>query len=138
MCVHSLSSGSSATSAAADEGDAAAQFRLGLTAGVPQDHAEAVRWYRLAADQRHPQAQYNLGLLHATGEAVEQDYRTAHMWFNLAAVPFPASATRNRSAAIRSRDLMAGKLSRQEIAEAEKLARDWRPSDDGRQVASSS
>jgi Sel1 repeat len=116
---------------AADHGDAAAQFRLGLMysegQGVPQDHAEAANWYRLAADQRHPQAQYNLGLLYAAGEGVEQDRRMAHMWFNLAVVHFPASDTRNRSAAIRSRDLMAGKLSREEVAEAQKLAREWRP-----------
>src|SRR5438874_281250 len=39
----------------ADQGDAVAQARLGLLyqlgEGVPQDYAEAVKWYRLAADQ---------------------------------------------------------------------------------------
>jgi uncharacterized protein len=118
---------------AADQGDAAAQFRLGLMYseghGVPQDHAESAKWYRLAADGRHPQAQYNLGLLYATGEGVEQDYRTAHMWFNLAVAHFPASETQKRNAAIRSRDLMAGKLSREQIVEAQRLARDWQPTD---------
>jgi TPR repeat protein len=116
---------------AADQGDAAARFRLGLMYseghGVPQDHAEAAKWYRLAADQRHPQAQYNLGLLYATGEGVEQDYRMAHMWLNLAVVHFPPSERPKRNAAIRSRDLMAGKLSREEVAEAQKLARAWQP-----------
>ena len=116
---------------AADRGDAAARFRLGLMYseghGVPQDHAEAAKWYRLAADQRHPQAQYNLGLLYATGEGVEQDYRKAHMWFNLAVVHFPPSERPKRNAAINSRDIMAGKLSREEVAEAQKLAREWQP-----------
>jgi TPR repeat protein len=118
---------------AADQGDAAAQFRLGLMysegLGVPQDHARAAHWYRRAADQRHPQAQYNLGLLYATGEGVEQDCRVAYMWFNLAVVHFAASDTRNRNAAIRSRDLTASKLSREQLAEAQKLAREWQPSD---------
>jgi TPR repeat protein len=116
---------------AADQGDAAARFRLGLMYseghGVPQDHAEAAKWYRLAADQRHPQAQYNLGLLYAAGEGVEQDYRMAHMWFNLAVVHFPRSATGLRNAAINSRDVMAGKLTREAVAEAQKLAREWQP-----------
>ena len=32
--------------------------------GVPEDDAEAVRWYRLAADQGHADAQYNLGWMY--------------------------------------------------------------------------
>jgi uncharacterized protein len=114
---------------AADQGDADAQFRLGLMysegQGVPQDHAEAANWYRLAADQRHPRAQYNLGLLYAAGEGVEQDNVRAHMWFNLAVAQFPASDARYRTAAVNSRDLMANKLTREQIAEAQKLAREW-------------
>ena len=116
---------------AADQGDAAAQFRLGLMYseghGVPQDQAEAAKWYRLAADQRHPQAQYNLGLLYATGEGVEQDNVMAHMWFNLAVAQFPASDSRHRTAAVNSRDVVASKLTREQIAEAQKLAREWHP-----------
>ena len=49
---------------AAEQGDAGAQFSLGVRyatgAGVPQDDREAVRWYRLAADQGHALAQYSL------------------------------------------------------------------------------
>ena len=47
--------------ARADRGDAAAQINLGFMyetgAGVPQDEREAVRWYRLAADQGLAEAQ---------------------------------------------------------------------------------
>ena len=47
--------------ARADRGDAAAQFNLGFMyetgAGVPQDDREAVRWWRLAADQGNAEAQ---------------------------------------------------------------------------------
>jgi TPR repeat protein len=123
---------------AAEQGDAAAQFRLGLMysegQGVPQDLAEAANWYRLAANQRHPKAQYNLGLLYATGEGVEEDRRMAHMWFNLAVMHFPASEISNRNAAISSRDFMAGKLSPEEVAEAQKLASEWRQTDRDRQA----
>ena len=41
--------------------------------GVPEDDAEAVRWYRLAADQGHAGAQYNLGVMYANGEGVVED-----------------------------------------------------------------
>ena len=38
--------------------------------GVPQDDAEAARWYRLATDQWQPEAQYELGLMYRDGEGV--------------------------------------------------------------------
>ena len=51
---------------AAEEGDAAAQFNLGVMyadgRGVPQDETEAVRWYRLAAERGNARAQANLGV----------------------------------------------------------------------------
>jgi hypothetical protein len=116
---------------AADRGDAVAEFNLGVMhaegQGVPQDNAEAAKWYRLAADQGSPQAQYNLGLWHAQGDGGSPDNIRAHMWFNLAAARFPASDTRNRSAAANSRDAVAGNMSSEQIAEAQRLAREWKP-----------
>ena len=53
--------------------------------GVPQDDAEAVRWYQLAADQGLAEAQGNIGNMYAGGKGVLQDYVLAHMWANLAA-----------------------------------------------------
>jgi uncharacterized protein len=52
---------------------------------VAQDYAEAVKWYRKAADQGETNAQYNLGVGYAKGRGVSQDYAQAHLWFNLAA-----------------------------------------------------
>ena len=52
--------------------------------GVPQDAAEAVRWYRLSADQGNASAQTNLGLSYSNGEGVLKDSVLAHMWFNIA------------------------------------------------------
>ncbi len=50
---------------AAEQGDAKAQFNLGVMysdgRGVPQNDAEAVKWFRLAAEQGDASAQYNLG-----------------------------------------------------------------------------
>ena len=53
--------------------------------GVPQDDAEAVRWYRLAAEQGDAYAQYNLGLMYRKGEGVPQDDAEAVRWYRLAA-----------------------------------------------------
>ena len=108
----------------AEEGNVAAQFNLGvmyqLSHGVPQDNEAAVSWYRKAAEQGLAQAQYNLGVMYANGEGVAQDYAAAHMWFNL------ASASRNKNA-VKARDIVAAQLTPAQIAEAQKLAREWRP-----------
>jgi len=114
---------------AADQGDANAQFYLGVMSsagqGLPQDYAEGAKWFRLAADQGDPQAQYNLGLSYAKGEFGEPDNVSAYMWFNLAAARFPPSDTR-RHAAVSSRDVAASKMTQDQIAEAQKRAREWK------------
>src|SRR5215467_5996096 len=116
---------------AADKGNAVARFTLGVMygegRGVPQDYAEAARWYRRAAEQGDAQAQYNLGLAYARGEGVTQNAVEAHMWFNLAAARFPANDTRNRTAAVKNRDTVAGEMSSDQLAEAQKRAREWKP-----------
>jgi hypothetical protein len=116
----------------AAEGDARAQSVLGLLyyrglGGVAQDDAEAMKWFRNAADRGDARAQYHLGLFYANGEDGEIDNVSAHMWFNLASARFPASDISYRSAARTNRDLVAEKMTRDQIAEAQKLAREWKP-----------
>jgi len=116
---------------AADQGDAGAQNNLGLMydlgRGVPQDDAEALKWYRKAADQGYARAQNNLGLIYDNGQGVPQDYVQAHMWFNLAAARSPASQTEMRDRAVKNRDRVAAKMTPAQIAEAQRLAREWKP-----------
>ena len=71
----------------AEAGDAEAQYTIGLTydMGVPQDDAEAVRWYRLAADQGFARAQYRLGTMYLRGFGVPQDDAEGVRWYRLAA-----------------------------------------------------
>lgn len=52
---------------------------------MPQDGAEAVRWYRLAADQGHAQAESDLGIAYALGRGVPRDYDAALRYFRLSA-----------------------------------------------------
>ena len=46
--------------------------------GVPQDYAEAAKWYRLAADQGFAKAQNSLGAQYATGEGVPPAQKRAN------------------------------------------------------------
>ena len=58
----------------------------GLCAGgVLKDDAEAVQWYRKAAEQGNDSAQWRLGLMYAAGEGVLKDHAEAVRWFRLAA-----------------------------------------------------
>ena len=113
----------------AEQGDAKAQAHLGVMyetgLGVPQDYAEAVKWYRKAAEQGIAKAQYNLGFMYANGRGVSQDHVQAHMLFNLAASRFPPGERRDR--AVKNRDIIAKKMTPAQIAEAQKLAREWKP-----------
>ena len=59
--------------------------------GVPQDAAEAVRWYRKAGEQGLAKAQLNLGVMYAQGHGVSQNYVQAHMWTDLAASTISAN-----------------------------------------------
>jgi len=63
--------------------------------GVPQDDAEAVKWYRRAADQGDAKAQDNLGAMYATGRGVPRDDAEAVKWFRRAAIQGDADAENN-------------------------------------------
>src|SRR3974390_2748022 len=66
-----------------------AQFRLGAhyysDKGAEQNYADAVKWFRLAADQGLDRAQFVLGKSYETGWGVPRDYGEAERWFRLAA-----------------------------------------------------
>ncbi len=111
----------------AEQGDARAQFTLGFIyangLGVPQDYAKAATWYRKAAEQGNAIAQFNLGFIYDEGRAVPQDYVRAHMWFNLAASRSEPGADQDR--AVKNRGIVAAKMTPAQIAEAQRLAREW-------------
>ena len=78
----------------------------------------------LAAEQGDAFAQGNLGVMYGTGEGVPQDYVRAHKWFNLgAARTTPENAENFRSA----REKVAEKMTASQVAEAQRLAREWQP-----------
>ena len=87
------------TMAAAKDGDAIAQFNLGVMydngEGVPENDAEAVKWYRKAADQGLAIAQFNLGLMYSSGEGVPENDAQAVRWYRKAADQGDAGAQTN-------------------------------------------
>ena len=48
--------------------------------GVPEDDKQAVKWFRLAAEQGVANAQYNLGVMYERGDGVPEDKVLAYMW----------------------------------------------------------
>ena len=93
--------------------------------GVPQDHAEGLKWYRKAAEQGNAKAQNNLGFMYGKGRGVPQDYVRAQMWYNLAASRLPPGT--DHAKAVKNRDILAAKMTPAQIAEAQRLARAWKP-----------
>src|SRR5438874_2938822 len=85
--------------AKAEAGDAESEVELGLRydkgEGVAKDQAEAVKWYRKAAEQNLAAAQYNLGLRYAHGEGVAKDQVEAVKWYRKAAEQNYAAAQEN-------------------------------------------
>jgi len=104
--------------------DLNAQHSLGFMysagRGVPQDFNEAVKWYRMAAEQGNPWGQFNLAITYADGRGVDQDLVKAHCWYNLA-------ASQGHGDAAKVRDELAELMKPEQIAEAQQLAREWRP-----------
>ena len=122
--------------------------------GMPQNYTEAVKWYRLAADQGDADAQTNLGTMYYFGKAVPQDYGEAMKWYRLAAEQGVAGAQYNlggmyaNSLGVRQNNVQAymwislaaaqghelaakgvefleKEMTPDQLAEAQRLAREW-------------
>jgi TPR repeat protein len=107
----------------AEQGNVRAQLSLGGMyyngQGVQQDYAEAAKWTRRAAEQGYAPAQADLGVMYWNGEGVPKNAVLGYMWLYLAAPEEPSAAE--------ERDVAASQMTRDEIAEAQRLAREWKP-----------
>jgi hypothetical protein len=79
---------------------------------------DSLAQYERDAKEGRADALYNLGLAYSTGQGVGVDMIAAHKWFNLAAV-------RGVEAAKSWRNQVASEMNAKQIAEAQKLAREW-------------
>ena len=73
---------------------------------------------RALAEQEDVITQYNLGVMYANGEGVPEDDVLAYMWFNVAAAQGYEGAQGNK-------DLLEERMTREQIAEAQRLSREW-------------
>ena len=107
----------------ATQGNKDAQFNLGVMyeggEGVAQDDVQAAVWYRKSAEQRHSLAQHSLGISYREGLGVPKDYVQAHMWFNLAA------CRKRFKRAAEDQDKLEELMTPTQIAEGQRLAREW-------------
>ena len=110
---------------AAEQNDAWAQYNLGFChasgRGVAKDYVEAVKWWRKAAEQNDPWAQNNLGVCYANGDGFGKDYVQTRKWWILAAAQGHAGANKALS-------VIEPQMRKEEISEAHRLAREFRPS----------
>ena len=83
--------------------------------GVPENDAEAVRWFRLAAERGFDRAQHNLGLMYANGDGVPQDDVLAYAWLNLAVAQGNALASVNR-------DQLRTRMTANQVVRAQELS----------------
>ena len=92
-----------------------------------------IAWPPKRAMTRHKRS---LGLMYEIGKGVPQDYVQAYVWFDLAASqtfsgvgPFAVATGDIESslpeAAAKARDHLAAKMTPEELAEAQRLAREW-------------
>jgi len=111
----------------AEQGYADSQYMLGIMysqgRAIPQDRAEAFKWYRLSAEQGQADSQYRLSLMYQLGLSAPQDFVLAHKWANLAASRATGEETRDK--ATQTRDKLAARMTLAQVAEAQKLAREW-------------
>ena len=133
---------------AADQSSSYAENVIGIAYEhglyVAQDDAEAFRWYRRAANKIYDRPgdtwihspQYNIAALYASGRGTAQDYVQALKWFTLAAAfgdtkpPAPLGVKlvdTSKDTALEQRDRLVARMTSAQIAEAERLAREWRP-----------
>ena len=107
---------------ATEQGNADALTSVGMMhysgKGVTKDYSEALQWYRKAAEQGNGIAQNNIGHMYREGRGVSQDYVRAYMWFYLAAEQGQVIANKNR-------DLLAKKMTPEQITQAKEMAKQY-------------
>lgn len=115
--------------AAAEGGDPRAEYYVGFLYyrgyGVSKDFAEAANWFGRSAAKRDSRAQYYVAKMHEKGEGMDKDLVQAHLWFSLSAkyAPNPRDAAYTREEI----EKLERKMSPEQIANAKKLAGEWKP-----------
>jgi len=96
--------------------------------GVPRDHREAAKWYLKAAEQGYARAQNDIGFMYGFGEGIPpRDDVQAYKWLSLAIERYTDKNKARREQAIEDRAALAARMSKAQLAEAERQVREWKP-----------
>lgn len=113
---------------AADQGDAQAQYNLGIAYdqgnGVRHDVTEAFHWFLRAAERGHAEAQFNVAISYGQGNGIAENQVEGLKWLIL-------SASGGYSKATEVRNVVGQQYSRSQVSEAERLATQWRSAKEG-------
>jgi TPR repeat protein len=108
---------------AARQGVASAQYNVGIMyvagRGINQDYAEAFRWFSLGAAQGEVGSEYYVGSMQINGDGTPRDHVSAYMWLNLA-------AAQGHERAKLELVFLRAKMTPEQIADGERLARNWK------------
>jgi uncharacterized protein len=116
----------------ADKGNAEARTLLGAMywagEGVPRNHAEAAKLYLLAANQGYARAQNDIGFMYGFGEGIPpHNDIEAYKWLTLAIARYTAKNQDRRDQAIKDKATLAARMTKTQIAEAERRVKAWKP-----------
>ncbi len=95
-------------------------FHVGVEAWGRGDYDKAVREFLLLAEQGHAEAQFHLGVMYSQGRGVPKDSVQAYRWYTLA-------AGQGDDLAEKFKVHLAKSMTLDQLAEAQRLAREWRP-----------
>ncbi len=84
------------------------------------DYDTSLEELRSRAEQGYAEAQYNLGFMYRTGQGKPLNYIQAYMWNSLA-------AAQGLKIAIRDQYVLESFMTPEQLAEAQRLAREWAP-----------
>jgi len=105
----------------------AGPYEDGASAYKRGDYVTALLLWRPLAEQGDAKAQFNLGVMYVRGAGVPRDHVVPHKWLNLAANRYPASEENWRNKTTRLRETITTLMTSAQIAEAQRLAREWKP-----------
>ncbi|RYD85765.1 MAG: sel1 repeat family protein [Verrucomicrobiaceae bacterium] len=112
---------------AAEQGVPIAQVALGncyaLGEGVERNLDTAAEWFGEAAAQGDADGQFRLAICYESGAGVESDFTQAYMWYNLAAASKQKGTAANARA---NQAALAREMSREQIADAQRMSREWK------------
>ncbi len=109
---------------AAEAGYALAQHDVAVAYHQKADHAQAGKWWKLAAQQGFPPSAFNLSKWYHDGKVEARDLAMTYAWFKISQLLSRGKLTDTAQASL---ETVAAQMSSEQVQSAEKFVSDWRP-----------